>query len=381
MNKFKEIFKGFPPDIQSLSAKRFRGLGKKLNGLFLRFSLQDQILFVKRLGILVKAGVPVVEGLKMLKNQSRSRATTQILEQVTRDVENGQFLSKSLGQFKNLFGDLALNIIRIGETSGTLHENLDYLAQELKKKQELRRKVIGSLIYPIVIVFATFGISGILVVYVFPKILPIFSSLHFQLPWTTRVLIWLSNLILHHGLWILLGLIMLAILGFVLMRLRPVRFWVHRAILTLPLFGKLSQNYQMANFCRTMGILLRCDVMIVEAMMIAAETTTNLVYQKEFETIGHKITSGEKISTHMSGRHRLFPPIITQMITVGETAGNLSETLSYLGEMYENEVDDQTKNLSTVIEPVLMIFMGILVGFIAISIITPIYGITQNLHP
>ena len=353
----------------------------KFNKFFLRFSLQDQILFAKRLSILVKAGVPVLEALKMLKNQSRSRAASQILEKVASDVENGQFLSKSLSQFKRAFGQLALNIIRIGETGGTLHENLEYLAQELKKKQALRRKVIGSLVYPIVIVCATFGISGLLVMYVFPKILPIFASLNFKLPWTTRALIWINSVFLHYGLWIILCLIALVISWMLLLRVRWVRFWIHRTILTLPLFGSLSQNYQMANFCRTMGLLLRCDVMIVEAMMIAADTTTNLVYQKEFYAIGHKITRGEKISTHMHSSNRLFPSMITQMITVGETAGNLSETLLYLGEMYENEVDDQTKNLSTTIEPVLMILMGILVGFIAISIITPIYGITQNLHP
>ncbi|OGE82838.1 MAG: hypothetical protein A2846_04325 [Candidatus Doudnabacteria bacterium RIFCSPHIGHO2_01_FULL_49_9] len=272
-------------------------------------------------------------------------------------------------------------MVRVGEMSGSLPENLEYLAVELKKKQELRRKVIGSLIYPVIIVIATLGIAGMLVLYVFPKILPIFKSLNFDLPWTTRALIWVSDLFLQHGLLIFGGFAFLVVAFFVALMFKPFRMGVHHVILKLPIFGRLSQTYQMANFCRTMGVLLRCDVMIVDATVIIAEITSNLVYRKHYYLISENLRSGQPISQHLQKKERLFPPIMSQMVSVGEMAGNLSDTLAYLGDMYEDEVDDTTKNLSTVIEPVLMVFMGLLVGFIAVSVITPIYEVTQSIHP
>ena len=171
------------------------------------------------------------------------------------------------------------------------------------------------------------------------------------------------------------------VIFFLAMMWRRFRMVVHYIILQLPIFGRLSQTYQLANFCRTMGLLLRCDVMIVDATVIVAEITNNLVYQKQYYVISENLKSGQPISQHLRSKARLFPPIMTQMVTVGEMAGNLADTLGYIGEMYESEVDDTTKNLSTVIEPVLMIFMGLLVGFVALSIITPIYGVVQNIHP
>lgn len=348
---------------------------------FLRLSLQEQILFAKRLGLLIKAGVPILKCLTMLKAQSNSRGSRHIYGAIITDVQNGGFLHKSMQRFRNSFGEFAVNLVRVGEMTGSLHENLEYLAVELKKKQALRRKVISALVYPVIIVLATFGISGLMVIYVFPKILPIFQNLNFELPWSTKVLIFVSDLLLQSGWYILLGLGVLTAAGLILLRFKKIRYSVHRAILSVPIFGQLSQSYQMANFCRTLGVMLRCNVAIAEAATITAEITNNLVYQKHYESLAEKLIAGTPISQHLSEHQRLFPPILSQMVSVGETAGNLSHTLLYLGEMYENEVDDLTGNLSTIIEPALMIFLGLAVGFIAVSIITPIYGITQNIHP
>lgn len=347
----------------------------------LRLPIQEQVLFAKRLAILVKAGVPLLNGLRMLQEQTQHRSTKKLLTHMIHDVEEGQFLSTSIEKFGNVFGEFAINIIRVGETSGTLEENLHYLAEELKKKQALRRKVIGALVYPLFIVVATFIITAMLTVYIFPKILPIFASFKFDLPWSTRALIFISDTLIHH--WILIiSLIVVAVVGAVLLlRLKTVRLMVDRTILSMPVLGNLSRAYHMSNFCRTLGILLKTNVMIVEATTITARTTSNKVYQRELNTMVGNISKGERISDHMNRNKKLFPAILAQMVTVGESTGNLSETLMYLAEMYENEVDDMTKNLSTLFEPALMVFMGAIVGFIAISIITPIYEITQHLHP
>ena len=305
----------------------------------------------------------------------------KILEQVSRDVENGQYLATSLGRFRRIFGELTINIIEIGEISGTLGDNLDYLATELKKKQALRRKVVSAAVYPIFIILATFGITGLLTVFVFPKILPIFKSVNFDLPWTTKALIFFSSLLLNHGWLIIIGLIVLAFGIYFLLKIQRVHYWYDRFLITAPIIGRLTVGYNLANICRTLGLMLKSGVVIVRSAKITANTTTNLVYKQELNVIAEKLFKGDLISHHLDASPKYFPTIAAQMVAVGESTGNLSETFLYLADMYEEEVDDLTKNLSTVIEPVLLIFMGILVGFVAISIITPIYGITQHLNP
>ncbi len=353
----------------------------KLFNSFFSISTKEKTLFAKRLSFLIKSGVPIIQSLRILQKQSSSSSRTKILDQVIVDVSNGQFLSTSLAKFGHVFDQFAINLIKIGEESGTLDANLEYLADEMKKKHLLRRKVIGAMIYPIFIVVATLGMAGLLTVYIFPKILPIFASLNVNLPITTRILIFASDFLSKYGWALGLGLVALAIGWFSLLRLPTVRFWFERLIFRLPLIGSISQNYHMANFCRTLGLLLKSDIRIVRAFSIASETTSNLVYKRALQSISGEVNKGEKITSYMEKHPKLFPHILSQMLSIGEATGRLDETLIYLSELYENEVDELTKNLSTVIEPALMIFMGILVGFIAVSIITPIYEVTRHLQP
>ncbi len=149
----------------------------------------------------------------------------------------------------------------------------------------------------------------------------------------------------------------------------------------MPFLGKLFQVYAVANFTRTLGLLLKSEVRIIEGLQIVASTMGNVAYKEQFEILAEKVSLGTKLSSHMETQSKLFPAVVTQMTAVGETTGNLSQSLLYVADMYEDELNNLTRNLATSIEPILMIFMGILVGFIAISIITPIYSITQNLHP
>ncbi len=339
------------------------------------------MLFAKRLAFLVKSGVPIVQSLRILQKQAGSGSRGKMLDQVINDVSNGQFLYTSLAKFGHIFDQFAINLITIGEESGTLDANLEYLAEEMKKKHLLRRKVVGAMIYPIFIVVATLGMAGLLTVYIFPKILPIFTSLNVKLPIVTRIIIFISDFLTKYGWALGLGLVVLIIGWLFLLRLPSVRFWLERLIFRLPLIGSISQNYHMANFCRTLGLLLKSDIRIVRAFAIASETTSNLVYKRALQSISGEANKGEKITSYMEKHPRLFPHILSQMLSIGEATGKLDETLIYLSELYENEVDELTKNLSTIIEPALMIFMGIIVGFIAVSIITPIYDITQHLQP
>ena len=341
-----------------------------------RLSVKDQAFFAKRLSFLINAGIPILESLHMLRGQGRSTAFTRVITVVIDDVSNGQQLSKSLAKFPDMFGRFAINLIKVGESSGILSQNLDYLAEELKKKQALRRKMIGALVYPALITTATLAITGFLMIYLFPKIMPVFLSLHMQLPLSTRIVIAISSFLQHWGL-LALGSVGLSV---VLKKSEKWKFRFQEYLLKVPVIGGMIRYYNLANASRTLGLLLKSGITLSTALTITADTTANLVYKEAWAAIGASTTRGSHVSVYLAQGGDLFPDIFTQMIAVGEHTGNLSNTLIYLSEFYELEVDDFTKNLSSLMEPALMVFMGLLIGFIAISIITPIYGITQNLH-
>lgn len=348
----------------------------------LRFSIKDQVYFAKRLSFLIHANVPVLDSLKILQRQAKSKQRIGMFEQIIEDVSSGQFLAKSLGRFNKIFGNFAINIIKTGEASGTLDESLNYLADELEKKHQLRRKVFGALIYPALIIVATLGIVGMLTLYVFPKVLPIFASLDFELPLSTKILIWFTDFLTAWGVWLLGITVLVSIVSTILISTKEDAHYIwDRVVLKVPLLGKIALNYQMANLARTLGILLKTDTGVVDSFAIASETTNNIVYKRQLKAISESLIHGESISDQFIKRPDIFPDLMTQMIAIGEKTGRLSDTFLYLSGLYEEEVDNLTKNLSSAIEPLLMITMGVVVGFIAISIITPIYEVTQSLNP
>ena len=349
--------------------------------LLLSFPLEEQIHFAKRLAMIMRSGMPIVQGVSMLGSQAHTPSSRYVFQEIVKDISNGQTLSSALKKFEKIFGEFCVNIVKVGETIGTLPENLNYLADELKKSRDLKKKVIGALVYPAIIILATFGITTFLTVYIFPKITPIFASLKSELPFSTKVLIWLSSFLIHNGLWVIIGITSFIIGFFFLFKWKRFRYWFDKFVLHLPLFGPLMQYYNVANITRTFGLLLKSEVRVAGAFEILADSTRNLVYKEALQRAGEEILKGNRISLQFSRNKRLFPSIIPQMISVGEQTGNLPGALLYCSEMYEEELNDFTKNLTTIIEPVLMIVMGLIVGVVAISIITPIYGITQNLNP
>ncbi len=382
------------PSIKKLKksvARPLRGVYRRIRPLYVRvvaqlpasrLSVKDQAFFAKRLSFLITAGVPIMESLTMIREQTRSRTFEAILDVVIKDVANGQHLSKSLGRFPDMFGEFAINLIKVGESSGTLSENLDYLAEELKKKQALRRKVIGALIYPALITTATLGITAFLMVYLFPKIMPVFLSLRMELPLSTRIVIALSNFLRHYGFALTVLVIVLCTV-FSVLRKRNLRFqkFIDRRLINLPVIGVMTRSYHLANFTRTLGLLLKSGTSLPLALTITADTSSNRVYQEHAHALDRAVSQGQTLSVYLDKHRQVFGDVLCQMIMVGERSGNLSNTLLYLSDFYEHELDDFTKGLSNLIEPALMISMGLLIGFIAVSIITPIYAITQNLHP
>jgi type IV pilus assembly protein PilC len=360
--------------------KPFENLFKDFS--FGKLSLKEQAFFAKRLSFLIRAGVPLLDAIHMIREQTKAKKQQKVFDSVINDISNGQSLAASLGKFKNVFGDFAINMIAVGEETGVLSENLAYLANELKKRQELKRKVIGALVYPIFISIATFGLTALLTAFIFPKIMPIFTSLNVELPVTTRFMIWVSDFLRHWG-WLVILLLILFVFAFILTlkRSNKFHFVFDRNVLRIPFVGNMIRNYNLANISRTLGLLLNGGMTLTEAIPITSRSTGNLVYKDEFQKLSSVVDRGEKLSSHLAIDRKLFPDILAQIVSVGERSGNLAETLGYLSDLYEAEVEDSTKNLSSLIEPILMIFMGLIVGFVAISVITPIYGITQHLSP
>jgi len=351
------------------------------SSLFVSFSLQDQIIFAKRLAILVQAGVPILTSLRMLEEQAGSRHGAKIIKDLRDQMEKGKSLASGMRCYKKIFGEFAVNIVRVGEMSGTLTQNLNYLADELKKKMELRRSIVSALIYPAFIIVATIAIVFMLVVFLFPKILPVFQSFNAELPWSTKALIAISDAAQAYWIHFLVGLFLFIVIFNLLLRYPPFKLFCDRALLRFPILGSMFKCYYIANSTRTLGLLLKSEVGILESLRIVADVCGSTAYSTGFRTVADAVMRGESVSETMKKEKLLFPVLVPQMVQVGEMTGSLNSSLIYLSEMYEDEMNSNTKDLTTSIEPVLMIMMGVMVGFVAISIITPIYGITQNLHP
>lgn len=349
-----------------------------LIGPFRRVSTQEKINFARHLSIVIKAGLPILEGLRMIRKQTVPRNLLRVIDQVIIDVSNGQFLATSLERFPEVFDGFFVNIVRVGEASGTLAGNLLYLAEEMKKSHDLINKVRSAMVYPLIIMLATVSLTSFLVFFVFPKILPIFASLHVQLPLPTKILIVVAEFFLANFPWILAGLIVVFMGLKILLSIDPVRFLLDKALFALPIFSELTIEINMANFTRVLAVLLKGGIKIVEALNVTALTFDNLVYRRELALAAEEIKKGGQLAKYLSLHKRIFPPLLSGLIEIGENTGNLEDNLNYLSEYYREEAELSIKNLTILIEPMMLLVMGLIVGFVAISIITPIYSITQG---
>lgn len=347
--------------------------------IFNRIKIQDKINFARHLSITVKAGLPVLEGLRLVKAQTQSKSLGMLLEDVINSVNNGQSLGDSLARHEGAFGDFFVNVIRVGEASGSLAENLLYLADELRKSKALNGKIRSAMIYPAVILVATVAITGFLVFFIFPKVLPIFASLKLELPFTTRVLVWTVDFLSAYWVWAVLGFVSLFVVFRLLLIVKGFRYMIHRMGFFVPVVSFLMISVNIANMSRIMSVLLKSGIKIVDATLITGSTFNNLVYRRSLEESAHDVQKGEQFARSLARDKKLFPPLFTSMIEIGENTGNLQENLAYLSDYYTEEVESAVRNLTTLLEPLLLLFMGIVVGFVALSIITPIYDLTQGI--
>jgi len=353
---------------------------KLLPKFFTSISVQEKINFARHLSVGIKSGLPILDSLRMIQEQTESKKLKKTIEIVIQDVNNGQSLAQSLSSFGTMFGPLFVNMVKVGEASGNLAESLLYLSQEFKKQLAINRSIKSALAYPMIVLIATVGITIFLTAVIFPKILPIFASLRVELPFTTRIVITLLSFLRANGLYLLGGFIIFIILLKLILNVKKVHLLFDHFVLEMPIVATLVKNLTIANFTRSLSILLKSGMTITDALTIAKGTFHNMYYAKQVDNILETVKRGENIARYLKTQPKLFPPMLVGMINVGETTGNLEANLLYLSEYYTEEVETSVHNLTGMLEPILILGMGIVVGFIALAIIMPIYSITQGLQ-
>lgn len=344
-----------------------------------RASIIERVLLARHLALMLRSGLTVDRAFQILLAQATRRGLERALRAVHADIQRGEALSVACARFPNVFPSLFVSILRWGEAGGSLPESLDRLAAQLEKDLQLRRAVRGALIYPAIVIGATVALGTVMSVFVLPRLITVFDSFDLELPLMTRVLLFIARGISQHGVALLIGIVvaMLAF-GFV-SRLPVLKPYIHRFLLRLPIIGHLIRQVNIARMERIFGSLIRSGIPVVEALGITSTAVENVRYQTVLREVLVQAQRGLPISGILAKYPRLFPPMHSQMIAVGEETGKLQDVLLYLADFTEEEVSQMTKNLATTLEPVLLVFVGLIVGGVALSIIAPIYQFTGSL--
>jgi type IV pilus assembly protein PilC len=373
--------KSAPKSVTQSAREQKVNIEKKGGGSkYLNIGAREKIMFSKHLSVMLDSGIPLREALEVMVGQVSSKSMQRMLNVMIKDLSDGFTLSSSLEKFPRVFKPFSVNIIRVGESSGTLPSALQYQAIQLEKSRELQGKVKSALFYPLIIFVGAMGIASYLAFFILPKLIPMFSSLNVKLPATTQGLLIVSMFVLHKWMYLIVIVVVLVVICSLLYRIHAVKFAVHRAVLHIPVFGNLLSSIQIAFFTRILGILLTSGVQIVQAIAVTSDSASNLVYRKQLRAVAENVERGEAITSELERYPKLFPKITVGMIKVGDRTGRLAESLMTAAEFSEKEVDELTKNLSTLIEPITLLLVGGLVGFLALAIVTPIYQITQGIN-
>lgn len=337
-----------------------------------RVDRQEVLILLRELAALLRAGIPLATSLDGAMQQTQSPALRQVLTDVTRRVQGGSSFSDALSHHAAVFPELFISMIRVGEVAGILDQVLERLAQLGTQELEIRSKVNAALVYPLVLVgFALVVVNGLLIG-VLPKFVGVFQASQVALPWPTRLLLGLSTLI-RRGWWFLGFLAVAAAWWFRRYYASPAgRARVDRALLGLPLVGTLYRKILIARLTRTLGAMLKTGVPLLEAISVAEKTVPNVIFQQALQRTRTAVAEGKGLSESWAASG-LFPPLVLQLVTVGERTGQLDTMLTEVAAFYDPEIELNLRNLTTLLEPALLLGMGLMVGFIALSVLLPIF--------
>lgn len=352
-----------------------------MNDIFIlkRINLMDRLMFTKHLAIMIKSGVPIYEALETLSSSTKSQAFKRILNQVIKDVENGKALNQALDQHPQAFDKFYTSLVKVSEESGTLEETLNYLSEQLSKEYALRKKIQGAMFYPTIVFSTAILIGGFISLFILPQLADFFENLDIPLPLPTQILLAFANLMKFHGIEIIGGLIILALFLRWLVTTPLVKPMWQGFLIRLPVAGNLILYTQLTRFTRNLATLMRSSIPVVKGLSTSTDSITLISFRNHVKKIEEDLTRGKSISSSLEeNQYPEFPPMVVRMIKVGEKTGTLESVLMYLSDFYSDEIDNTTKNLSNILEPIMLVFIGLIVGFIAIAIIGPIYEVTGN---
>ncbi len=355
------------------------GLTAKLNNMFGRVKTQDLIIFTKNLSGMIKAGLSLFRALGVLEKQTKSPTFNKVLNSLSNEINGGGTLSSGLAKNPKVFSHLFVSMARAGEESGNLAGALTEVGSNLEKSNNLTKKIKGALIYPGVIVSAMVVIGVLMFAFVVPTLAKTFNELGVKLPASTRFIIFLGNFFSENLLLSFVILISFAFSMYFIFTAKALAKYIDFLVLHLPMIGTLSKEINTARTARTMSSLLLSGVSITRAIEITQDVVQNIYYKKVLEEAKTKVEKGSPFSQVFEEHGNLYPVMMAEMVQVGEETGKLSDMLLQIALFYEEEIENKTKNLSTIIEPVLMIFVGAGVGFFALSMITPLYSILDNI--
>lgn len=362
-------------DEESFFAKVLKNLNK-VGGV----KMYDKIIFARNLGSMLEAGLAVSRALDVLERQSKNKVLKKILIELNADISRGQTLSDGMRKFPKVFSSLFVSMVAAGEQSGSLAESLKVVAKQMDRSYFIQRKVRGAMIYPAVIIGAMLIIATLMLIFVVPTLTATFTELGVELPMSTQFVIFTSNFLQNHFILAFLLLVALVLAVYLPLQTKKGKRVRDYVVLRLPIVGPLLKQVNSARTARTLSSLLSAGVPVVKSARITGEVLQNSFYKEVLEKSQHSIQQGIPMSSVFMEASKLYPVFVGEMMSVGEETGKLSEMLLGVANFYEDEVEQKTKDMSTIIEPVLMVIIGAAVGFFAISMITPIYSVMDTIQ-
>lgn len=341
--------------------------------------LSEKIMFTKNMAGMLKAGLPLSRALMVIGKQTQNQYFKTIITTLLDTVDKGGTFSEGLAKFPKVFSSLFVAMVRSGEESGGMPQALTEIGINLEKSYALNRKVKSALMYPSIIVIAIFIIGILMFVFVVPTLISTFKDIGAELPTSTKIVVAISDLISNHLLLLVLGLLLLGFLGYLAFRLPRTKRAIEFVTVRVPVLGVLIKEINAARTARTLSSLISSGVPISRALTITKEVLQNSYYKEVLGQALVAVERGEPISATFKTNLALYPVMVGEMMEVGEETGKMTSMLSDIATFYEGEVDAKTKDLSTVIEPVLMIFIGAAVGFFAVSMLSPMYSIMDSI--
>jgi type II secretory pathway component PulF len=349
--------------------------------LFSSFGFLEKTFFARHLATLLKGGIPLAEALKLLSEERRGKIGP-IAASILQSVENGQSLSASLGRHPREFGTFYTSLVEVGEVSGSLEKSLEFLAAKLSREQVLKKKVQAMLFYPAVVLSVSMAVGGFVSFFVLPKLAGIFSAFDVELPLATKILLAVANFSKSYGIASALGLLVVVIFISGSVRMFPsVKLLWHRTKFHMPFIGKVVKSAVFSSLFRDLGVMLQSGLPLEYALRIESEIAENLVIREKIKRIHSVVSHGSTVGKELqSSEYDLFPSLVSRMISIGESSGKLEETFLYLADFFEDETDIAAKNGTAILEPILLLFIALIAGFVAMAVILPIYTLTGSIQ-